>query len=148
MNPRKHAYNKHGDTERKTVKTTTGNTRWRPEISKPGPWNPSPEARPKSRTVLYTNSASIGTESHQQHLTKEKDKPIQPIHPSRRSRGPFNHQQQRMHACETQQTTSNEGFGNIPSSSTSTIMQDELLEEESMDITIPTIYGVYHTPKN
>ena len=35
-----------------------------------------------------------------------------------------------------------------PSSSTSTITQDELPEEESMDITIPTIYGVYHTPKN
>ena len=34
-----------------------------------------------------------------------------------------------------------------PSSSTSTITQDELPEEESMDITIPTIYGVYHTPK-
>ena len=35
-----------------------------------------------------------------------------------------------------------------PSSSTSTITQDELPEEESIDITIPTIYGAYHTPKN
>ena len=68
---RKHAYNKHEDTERKTVKTTTGNPRWRPEIFKPGPWNPPPEARPKFGTV-YT--IQIPPASEQSHINNIKQK--------------------------------------------------------------------------
>ena len=60
-----------GTRKDKTVKTTTGNPRWRPEIFKPGPWNPPPEARPKSGTV-YT--IQIPPAPEQSHINNIKQK--------------------------------------------------------------------------
>ena len=52
---RKHSFNKHGDAERRTVKVSTQNPWWTPEIFKPGPWIPTPETRPKMGTVYNIN---------------------------------------------------------------------------------------------
>ena len=69
---KKHAYNKHGDIEKKPRKTTTDNPRWKPEIFKLGPWNPHPEARPKTRTVYTINIPSISNESHINMIKRKK----------------------------------------------------------------------------
>ncbi|MCG8078473.1 MAG: C2H2-type zinc finger protein [Candidatus Thiodiazotropha taylori] len=147
---RKHAYIKHGDTERKTVKTTTGNPRWKPEIFKPGPWNPPPEARPKSGTVYKIQIPPASEQSHINNIKQQRRiSRVNPYIP--------------LTVDEALVTTSNDectlarlnrlqvmkDLEISPSSSTSTITQDELRpEEEALDITIPTIYGIYHTSKN
>lgn len=146
---RKHAYNKHGDTERKTVKTTTGNPRWRPEIFKPGPWNPPPEARPKFGTVYTIQIPPASEQSHINNIKqKRRTSRFNPYIPLTVAEALVTISNNECTLARLNRLQVMKDLEISPSSSTSTITQDELPEEESMDITIPTIYGVYHTPKN
>ena len=49
----KHALKIHGDTEPSSVKLTSKNSHWTPEIKAPKPWIPPPEARPRTVHQIY-----------------------------------------------------------------------------------------------
>ena len=76
-----HSRTQHNDTEGKFVIVSMTNTRYRPNIEKPKPWTPPPEARPRNATIYKiripsTNNINRTTEVRSNDLiTPSKPKP-------------------------------------------------------------------------
>lgn len=141
---RKHALKVHGDNEQKPIQIKTQNKRWKPEIIKPGPWVPPPEARQRNGTV-YKITVRSGP-SEESHINKIKQKRrysrLDPYIPLTIDEA---------FATLTGETSTIGRLNRLqiekdlelsPSSSTSTITQDEREEELDIDIT-NSVYGVF-----
>ena len=148
-NARKHALRVHGDQERRTVEVSTRNKKWTPNVFKPGPWNPPPEAR--TRATVYRIEIPGGKIISQINSTKCKRR-IFRLNPYIALT-----QEEALVTLESQNISTVGRMNQVqlltdlnitPSSSTETILQDEegICEQRRPEAT--RVYGIFETTKD
>ena len=139
---RKHCLKVHGDIQQQTLKLPCQNPNWKPEITKPGPWIPPPEARPKKLSTIY----KINIQDNRSQINKIKER-------KRTSRLStyiaITPDEALMTLTEEKSTIGRllrlqtlQDLSITPSSSTETITQDETSKNEELP-TIQTVYGIF-----
>ena len=147
-NARKHALTVHKDPEQKTVAINARNKRWKPEIFKPEPWTPPQEARPKG--TIYQINISSRPKEQESHIKAIKKK----IRNSRLNKYIALTPEEAVISIESKEKST---IGKLnhrqilkdleisPSSSTETILQDEIQQPEVFWTDKPNrVYGIFN----
>lgn len=148
---RKHTIKVHGTTEHQPIQLKTKNKRWKPEIVKPGPWVPPPEARQRSGTVYKVTIRTGQTEeSHISNINKiRRQSRLNTYIPLTVEEACVTLSDEPSTLGRLNRLQIEKDLELSPSSSSSTITQDEIEDETDRDMPLCNkVWGVFTTSTN